>query len=249
MNYNHPELRQRLADEYVMGTLHGAARRRFERLLQDDAGLHNIVQQTSAKWNLLVETLPPLQPSSDLWQDIERRITPQPAPQPTVSAVSSSQRQQQQVEKESWDWLVSFWRGWAMVASAAVVLLALYMGIFLPVEKVTYVVVVTDDAESRASWVLGTDDDLQQLVVRALQPQPLADDRAFQLWMKVADEERVRPVGLIPAAGESILALSPTLANVLNKAEKFGVSVESPGGSPTGQPTTTPLYHGSVLRL
>jgi anti-sigma-K factor RskA len=243
MNYDHPDLRRRLADEYVLGTLQGPARRRFERLLRDDNQLRDLVQQTSLHWNLLIETLPPVSPPAPLWQAIEQRITP-PFSRPAVALPW-----EKQAEEQSWAWLIGFWRGWAFTASAAAAVLALYIGWWAPLQRVTYVVVVTDDAETRASWVIGTDDALQRLIVKAIKPQPLEGDRTFQLWMKVADEENVRPVGLIPASGEAVLSLTPGLAGELDKAEKFGVSVEPPGGSPTGQPTTTPLYHGAVLRL
>ena len=39
MNYRRPELRDRLAAEYVLGTLHGRARARLQQLLRDDPQL------------------------------------------------------------------------------------------------------------------------------------------------------------------------------------------------------------------
>ena len=40
---NNPECRQALAGEYVLGSLQGAARRRFERLLVDSPDLQRYV--------------------------------------------------------------------------------------------------------------------------------------------------------------------------------------------------------------
>ncbi len=45
MKYSDPALRQILAAEYALGSLHGAARVRFERLLRDDAELRRLVQE------------------------------------------------------------------------------------------------------------------------------------------------------------------------------------------------------------
>ncbi|HEX9812535.1 MAG TPA: hypothetical protein VGA88_10670 [Burkholderiales bacterium] len=43
MNYRNPKLRDMLAGEYVLGTLTGRARRRFEELLRDDYALRDVV--------------------------------------------------------------------------------------------------------------------------------------------------------------------------------------------------------------
>jgi anti-sigma-K factor RskA len=123
MNYQDPTLRARLAEEYVLGTLQGAACQRFERLLRHDAILRDTVQEAAQRWNVLVETLPPIQPSAAVWRNIERRIAPV-----------------RQMPERPWRRL-GFWRGWALVTSAFAAMLILYIGVApLPV---TYVVVIT----------------------------------------------------------------------------------------------------------
>ncbi len=226
MNYSDPILRQRLSDEYVLGTLHGAARQRFEGLLRHDAALRNTVQEVALRWNVLVETLPPVQPSAALWHNIQQRIAPV-----------------RRAPARPWHGL-GFWRGWALATSALAAMLLLYPGVRPPV--VTYVVVITDDAQARASWLLSAAAAGQELRVTSFAPQPLPPDRAFQLWVKLPGTATVRPVGLIPASGRATLLVPEPLASTLAQAEKFGVSIEPPGGSPTGQPTTTPLYHGGA---
>src|SRR5262245_20966946 len=74
MNYARPELAERLASEYVLGTLQGGARRRFEALLP----AHPMLRQAVARWNArlqpLAQALPPLAPSSAVWRGIEARL-------------------------------------------------------------------------------------------------------------------------------------------------------------------------------
>lgn len=231
MNYRDPELRRRLADAYVMGTMSQRARQRFQRLMGADATLAAVVQASEARWNGLVHLLPPSELPPRLWAGVARRI----APPPEIPQAPSRS---------------SFWRGWALVASLLVVVLGGYLGLRQPpLTAVNYIVVITDDAQSRASWVIGADQRTQEIVVRALAPQPIPADRDFQLWVQLPGEPQVKPVGLIPEDGQTALAIPADIANRLVTAEKLGVSIEPQGGSPTGQPTTTPLYHGQVTPL
>ena len=144
---------------------------------------------------------------------------------------------------------LGFWRGWSLAASALAMVLAVALYVAPGATQVTYVVVVTDDAQSRASWVVSGQAGSTEIRVRSLAPQPVPADRVFQLWVLPAGATTVRSVGLIPPAGDERLSLPPDIAALLATAQKFGVSVEPPGGSPTGQPTTTPLYHGKPLAL
>jgi AAA ATPase domain len=54
-----------------------------------------------------------------------------------------------------------------------------------------------------------------------------------------------RPVAVRTASQRSTAGIGPT-ARLHASARSSGVSIEPPGGSPTGQPTTTPLYHGGA---
>jgi anti-sigma-K factor RskA len=82
MKYAHPELRDRLAAEYALGTLCGLARRRFERLLPGNAGLRDLVKDWELRVNLLAESAPVVEPPPHVWEQIAQRIGPVPAPVP-----------------------------------------------------------------------------------------------------------------------------------------------------------------------
>src|SRR6476469_8016734 len=87
MRYDRPELRDRLASEYALGTLHGAARKRFERLLTTDHGLRERVAEWQDRLAPLELALEPVRPTPALLERIERGIGI--APKPAASAAPS----------------------------------------------------------------------------------------------------------------------------------------------------------------
>ena len=76
MNYRRPELCDRLAAEYVLGTLHGRARARLQQLLRDDL----LLQARVAFWeHKLLPMAAPLwaaAPSAKVWRAIAARVAP-----------------------------------------------------------------------------------------------------------------------------------------------------------------------------
>lgn len=121
MNYAHPELRDRLAAEYALGTLRGAARRRFERLLSGDAGLRDLVQGWEMRVNLLAESSPAVPPPPRVWDGIAQRIGAAPTPAPARPGL---------IER-LWESL-GFWRGTSLLAAGAAAALAVFVALRPP---------------------------------------------------------------------------------------------------------------------
>lgn len=76
MNDLHPDLLDRLAAAYALGTLHPAATRRFARLLQQSRVAQQAVDAWHERLNQLTVSVPAVEPSAQLWMAIEQRIRP-----------------------------------------------------------------------------------------------------------------------------------------------------------------------------
>ena len=110
MDYGRPDLADRLAAEYVAGTLRGGARRRFESLLPAHALLRSATLEWQDRLMPLTAVLAPIQPSGEVWRRVSERIEGGQA----KAAPSAWQR-------------LSFWRGLSAFASVAAIGLAVLL--------------------------------------------------------------------------------------------------------------------------
>ena len=74
MNYKNETLRNALAAEYVLGTLRGGARRRYQQLMMES----QLITETTWMWeqylNGLGQNVQPVEPPASVWQAIERQL-------------------------------------------------------------------------------------------------------------------------------------------------------------------------------
>src|SRR3977135_442831 len=76
MKFANQELRNKLAAEYVLGTISAPARRRFEINLKENPALRRAVAEWEKRLTPLALALPEVEPPSRIWRAIESRIRP-----------------------------------------------------------------------------------------------------------------------------------------------------------------------------
>jgi len=233
MDYARQTLADALAAQYVTGTLRGAARRRFETLLPGHPALRAAVADWQARLMPLTAVVVPEAPPTGTWAAIEARLWPAP-----TSASPAP-----------------WWRGlglWRAASSLATVA-AVGLGVLLanPPPQAPPVVVVLQGTEAGGpavtTFVASVSGDGRALVARPVIPVALPTDRVLELWA-VPPQGNPRSLGLVSAAGVTVIRrekLPHALLDNRNTAA-LAVSVEPPGGSPTGVPTGPVVFAGKL---
>ncbi|MFD4841223.1 anti-sigma factor domain-containing protein [Achromobacter sp. NPDC058515] len=226
MNYRNPDLQDRLAAEYVLGGLRGGARRRFIRLMRDDAALRRAVAEWEDRLLPLALALPPEAPPAHVWTAIAARVSPaspSPAPAPRLRGLP-------------------WWRALSAGLAAAVAVLAfLMLSPATPPEALRTVAVLSGDKAPGALVV-------NQLPDRRLAVQPmqdlalLAQGRALELWA-ISPGQAPRSLGLVAPGQTTVLA--PRLPPLPGDA--VAVTLEPQGGAPKGVPTGPIVLSGKVI--
>ena len=238
MDYGNRDLADALAAQYVAGTLRGPARRRFETLMAAHPALRQAVAAWRARLMPLTGAVEPQAPPASAWAGIEQRLWPEAKPAPTAAPAAVP-----------WWRALSFWRA----ASAFTTVAAIGLGVLLatPQPQAPPVVVVLQAAEGApagaSTFVASFSADGRSLVTRPVQPVALQVDRALELWA-VPPQGAPRSLGLISANGLTVIRpdkLPQALLDQRNTAA-LAVSVEPPGGSPTGAPTGPVVFAGKL---
>src|SRR5262245_17676407 len=79
MKHDDPKMIDALAAEYVLGTLSGRARRRFERWRSKEWHVERRVQAWEERLSGLALRLSPMRLSPHVWSQIEKRIDANPS--------------------------------------------------------------------------------------------------------------------------------------------------------------------------
>jgi anti-sigma-K factor RskA len=229
MDYGRPKLADALAAQYVAGTLRGRARARFENLLPSHPALQQAVRDWQDRLIPLTGALPEVAPPAGVWQAIERRLWPAPAVQP-------------------WWQKLALWRALSATALVAVVGLGVLLAVPQPAQPPVVVVLESTGAAPAVAGniVASFSADGQAVVARPLTKVAVQTDRVLELWW-APEKGAPTSLGLIKADGVTVLSRGQ-LPGGLRKSgiDHMAVSVEPPGGSPTGQPTGPVVFYGKL---
>lgn len=238
MDYSRPDLADRLAADYVAGTLRGPARRRLEALLPAHPTLRAAVHAWQDRLAPLTASIEPQTPPAAVWQRIEARTG--------GPAVRSAQSAREPVAR--WWQRLAVWQGLSGLAMAGVLGLAVLLANPGPVNAPIIVVLSaatpapgSPGAVVPASFVASISGDGRAVVTRPLTTVALQADRALELWA-VPASGAPRSLGLIAADAPTVVRRGQGLTG----AAALAVSLEPPGGSPTGAPTGPVLYVGKL---
>lgn len=256
MRYTHPALLDHLASAYVLGTLGGGARRRFERLLRDRSDVQLLVAQWEGRLGMLARSVPVQQPPQRVWAVIEARTRPRDVKDAAAQG----------------GWAGLLWRrhgvlqglaGVVLGVVATVALVAAVPTLFVSSDQVAlragdklpqaYVGLLTD-AAGNGKVLVSSLRHGRTLTVKVIGPITLPATPAtvagaapqLVLWAVPADGVPF-VLGTVPVAGSAVSVLPDTSEKLLLKVSKLMVTLET---SATPQvPSSTVLFTGNCAKL
>jgi anti-sigma-K factor RskA len=251
MKYQSPKLQRMLAAEYVLGTLHSRARARFQRLLTHDSGLRREVGYWENRLAGLNGRFKPETPRGIVWASINYQINANNKKvvplRPTEAAAPRS----------------SLWRNWAVLSTAASLLLS--FGLWQQMNRAPQIITKTETvrvevpvaapmpyvamlqpAKSEAKWKVSIYPE-KGLIKVSTSGRYAIDEQAKSLELWVVAKDGPHSLGLLPTQGDGEMPMPQGLQLDAGDAT-LAISLEPHGGSPTGKPTGPVLLAAPAVR-
>jgi anti-sigma-K factor RskA len=225
------------AAEYALGTLDAAERASAEQRRRREPAFDGLVTAWETRLAPLASATPEIAPPATVLTDILARLPPDRAAAGTGTIVTQRRR-------------LRAWRNVALATGALAAAEAIWIlgsGYVLPpTPRQTYVAVLQHGVDTPA-FVVSVD-----LADHRMTVLPLATTappgKSYELWMITPGDGTPHSMGVVDAQA----GMRPHLPD-MNKGEissaTYAVTVEPRGGSPTGQPTSAPVYVGKLLPM
>ena len=228
MRYLAPRLADMLAAEYVLGTLKGRARQRFESLLRAHPALRRRVRDWELRLNRLAGFAPPVAPPDATWQSLQQRLFAEP-------------------ETPRWYDRLNWWRGYAVVSSLLAGVLAVLLANAPVSPEAGYLATINNTGQNPV-WLVRASSDIAQLYVKNMKPMDMPEGRSCMLWLRPEGSQNYYRLGILPDRGETfMLPVDKPMRPMM--PGKLLVTVEDMTGVLPEQPIGPPVYEGDWMRL
>lgn len=258
--HQHPELLDRLAASYALGTLRGPARRRFEAMAREQAPVRAAALIWQSRFSSINELQPDVAPAPAVWTRIENLVLAE-REQAALQAKRAQSAKPAAAEGGWGAWLRSLtvWRV-ASAAGAVATVAAVTVGLNLRQElgseiaklqtqlqaipQIEYVAVLADD-KAAASMLVTFDPKNKKLTLQRVGGYQEASDRSLQLW---ALPPSGGPKSLGVLTNDKLLRLTAG-ENDVREVPTLAISLEPKGGVPSETGPTGPvLFKGALIQ-
>jgi anti-sigma-K factor RskA len=241
VNYLMPERLDRLAREYALGTLAGAPRRRFTRVLQQSPAASMAVGVWQARLAPLAASVPAMAPSAAVWQGLERRLFAAP-PVGTGRWARLAQS------------VAARMLGGALAGALVCAVVLRSQPELIGMEPradalpQSYVGLLTDGA-GRPRLLASSRRQGRVLTVKLLEPLAIPAGQVAQLWALPKGGAPAFPVGAVPGSGSATIRLADTSDKLFFNVAQLAVSLEPAPSKPGDAPSTEFLLIGHCVKL
>ena len=241
MNLLQPERLERLSREYVLGTLTGRARRRFERLLTEAPLATRVVARWQQRFDVLAAGVPPVQPRDHVWQGLHQRLF---ASREKPVAPSFWARVQALLAPRV--------LGGALAGVLAATVVLKLQPQWLELESrsealpQSYVGLLINDA-GQPALLASSRRHGRSITVKLLQPLTVPDGQVARLWA-LPREGAPFLVGLVPARGSATIALTDSAEKLFFTVGRLALTIE-PVTAGADAPSTPFVASGHCVKL
>lgn len=214
-----------LIGEYMLGSLRGGARRRFERALREEPAvalrLRTLQQEFTPRYSEGIAE----KPSAGGWQRLVRELN--------LSR-----------HRAPWYSRASFLRGWALGATAALVLGVMFVTLRTTPDptRIPIAQLAVKGAPPNVTAALSRDGGTLEL--RAARPMVAGPSQSYELWVI---PQGGTPISLaVLGQVDGALRVREAHRGQLRKGAVLAITVEPLGGSPTGGPTGPVILSGAI---
>ncbi len=258
---NNPNLLDRLAASYALGTLRGGARRRLESYARQSAAVRTSMLLWQERMCAMTELAVPITPSTNVWKRIENALIQEAqAFRQTSNLQASYNLVQTTLDKlrQSLRW----WQAGAMTAALATIA-AITVGLQTHRDldgqlaqlnqqvkdskdnkQLQYVAVLSDD-KSTASMLVTFDPVKNSLTLKRVGTYKEDTDKSLQLWA-LPTTGSPQSIGVL---GDSKVIRIAAPASQVVTIPMLAISLEPKGGVPSATGPTGPvLFKGALLQ-
>ena len=229
-----------LAASWALGLAEGAELERAARLYREDAEFRAEADAWTARLAPLLDEVDDVVPPADLWTGIEGRL----------GGLRSANDNAPLLERQ-----LRLWRGVTAMMTALAAAFAMLL-LFRPAERVVVpgppavtaaapLVAMVGEDQDQMMVVANWDPEQRRLVLAVAGEMPADRGKSHELWV-VPGDGTPRSLGVMPAGKKMHMDLAEQIAELLRQGSTIAISVEPPGGSPTGSPTGPVMWSGKL---